>query len=103
MIEGTLNRAKYREILNDNLFMTPKASDWVESSPSNMTMIPNTKPRQHRSGLGTTVNVLEWHSQSPDLNAIKHVWRGLKMSVHQWSPSNLTGLEGIRKEWQKTP
>ena len=39
------------------------------------------------------LNVLEWPSQSPDLNTIKHLWRDLKRAVQQRSPSNLTELE----------
>ncbi len=40
-----------------------------------------------------SVTVLEWPSQSPDLNPIEHLWRDLKMAVHQRLPSNLTELE----------
>ncbi len=36
-----------------------------------------------------SVNVLEWPSQSPDLNPIEHLWSDLKMAVHRRSPSNL--------------
>ncbi len=32
-----------------------RTSDWAEDSPSNMTMTLSTQPRQHRSGLGTTL------------------------------------------------
>jgi hypothetical protein len=40
-----------------------KVSDWGEGSPSNRTMTLSTKPRQHRSGLGTNL----WMSLSgPD-------------------------------------
>jgi len=50
------------------------------------------------------VAVLEWPSQSPDLNPIEHLWRDLKMAVHQRLPSNLTELERICKEkWQRIP
>ena len=49
-----------------------------------------------------SVNVLEWPSQSPDLNPIRtSLGRDLKMAVHRWSQSNLTELERIcREEWQ---
>ena len=42
-----------------------------------------------------SVTVLQWPSQSPDFNPTEHLWRDLKMAVHQHSPSNLTGLERI--------
>ncbi len=44
-----------------------------------------------------SVTVLEWPSQSPELNPIEHLWRDLKMAVHQRLPSNLTELERICK------
>ncbi|KAG2456023.1 TCB1 transposase, partial [Polypterus senegalus] len=49
-----------------------------------------------------SVNVLEWPSQSPDLNPIEHLWRDLKMAVHQRFPSNLMELERCcKEEWAK--
>ena len=73
-----------------------------EGSPSNRTTTLSTQPRQRLSGLGTSLNVLEWPSQSLDLNSIKHLWRDLKLGVQQSSPSNLTELERIcREEWEK--
>uniref|UniRef100_A0A8C8D2S8 Uncharacterized protein n=1 Tax=Oncorhynchus tshawytscha TaxID=74940 RepID=A0A8C8D2S8_ONCTS len=35
-------------------------------------------------------NVLEWPSQSPELNLIEHLWRDLKIPVQRRSPSNQT-------------
>ena len=53
---------------------------------------------------GKSVNVLEWPSQSPDLNPIEDLWRDLKMAVHRRSPSNLMELERIcKEEWEKLP
>ena len=51
-----------------------------------------------------SLNVLEWPSQSPDLNTIEHLWRDLKIAVQRRFPSNLTELERIcREEWEKLP
>ena len=51
-----------------------------------------------------SLNVLEWPSQSPDLNPIEHLLRDLTIAVQQRSPSNLTELERIcRGEWEKLP
>ena len=68
------------------------------------TMTLSTQPRQRRSGFRTSLNVLEWPSQSPDLNLIEHLWRDMKITVQRCSPSNLTELESIcREEWEKLP
>jgi transposase len=45
-----------------------------------------------------SLNVLDWPSQSPDLNPIKHLWRKLKIAVQRRSPSNLTELKRICRE-----
>jgi hypothetical protein len=51
-----------------------------------------------------SLNVLEWPSQSSDLNPIKHLWRDLKVTVPLRSLSNLKELERIcREEWEKLP
>jgi hypothetical protein len=77
-------------------------SDLGEGSPSNRTKTLSAQAGQRRSGFRRSLNVLEWPSQSLDLNRIKHLWRDLKIAVQLRSPSNLTEIERIyRGEWEE--
>ncbi len=98
-IEGKMNAAKYRDILDENLLQSAqdlrlgrRFTFQQDNDPKYTANI--TKEWLHNN----SVTVLEWPSQSPDLNPIEHLWRDLKMAVHQRLPSNLTELERICKE-----
>uniref|UniRef100_A0A8C1ZAS2 Transposase n=1 Tax=Cyprinus carpio TaxID=7962 RepID=A0A8C1ZAS2_CYPCA len=104
-IEGKMNAAKYRDILDENLLQSAqdlrlgrRFTFQQDNDPKHTAKI--TKEWLHNN----SVTVLEWPSQSPDLNPIEHLWRDLKMAVHQRLPTNLTELERIcKEEWQRIP
>ncbi len=97
--------AKYRDILDGNLLQSAqdlrlgrRFTFQQDNDPKHTAKI--TKEWLHNN----SVTVLEWPSQSPDLNPIEHLWRDLKIAVHQRLPSNLTELERIcKEEWQRIP
>ncbi len=50
------------------------------------------------------IEVLEWPSQSPDLNPIETLWRELKVRVAIRQHRNFNDLERIcKEEWNKIP
>ena len=85
--------AKYREILEGNLFQSSRdlRLGWMftfqqEDDPK------HTAKATIKSFKGKHLNVLEWPSQSPDHNSIETLWYDLKIAVHQRNPSNLKVL-----------
>ena len=86
--------AKYREILEGNLFQSSRDLRLGRS----FTFQQDNDPKHTAKATlewfeGKHLNVLEWPSQSPDLNPIENMWYDLKIAVHQRNPSNLKELE----------
>uniref|UniRef100_A0A9J7Y1X0 Tc1-like transposase DDE domain-containing protein n=1 Tax=Cyprinus carpio carpio TaxID=630221 RepID=A0A9J7Y1X0_CYPCA len=99
------DECEYRDILDENLLQS--AQDLRLGRRFTFQQDYDTK---HTAKImkewlhNNSVTVLEWPSQSPGLNPIEHLWKDLKMAVHQRLPSNLRELERICKEkWQRIP
>ncbi len=54
-------------------FPQPEHKKWVVDGSSSMTMTQNISPGQQRSSSKKHIKVMEWPSQSPDLNPRKSV------------------------------
>ena len=73
----------------------------VANESSKWTMTPSILPNLWQNDLRKTrVKVLEWPSQSPDLNAIENVLAEWKKLVRARRPTNLTQLHQLcQEEW----
>ena len=102
--EGKMNGAKSKEILDESLLQSAQDLRLGRRFTFQQVNDPKHTAKTMQEWLhDKSLNVLEWPSQSPNLNQIEHLWRDLKIAVQRCSPSNMTELERICREWEKLP
>ncbi|KAK3550845.1 hypothetical protein QTP70_006165 [Hemibagrus guttatus] len=104
-VNGTMKKEQYIKILNNNIRQSAEklglGHQWTFQHDND----PKHTAKVVKKWLADkNINVLQWPSQSPDLNPIENLWRELKIRVMARRPSNLKELELIAKdEWAKIP
>ncbi|MGH0158770.1 UNVERIFIED_CONTAM: hypothetical protein FKN15_044380 [Acipenser sinensis] len=105
IIDTTMNSALYQKILEENIrpsvYELKLNQKWVMQQDND----PKHTSRSTKEWLQKMkFHVLEWPSQSLDLNPIEMLWQDLKQAVHARKPSNVTELKQFCKEdWAKIP
>uniref|UniRef100_A0A3B1IFP7 Transposase Tc1-like domain-containing protein n=1 Tax=Astyanax mexicanus TaxID=7994 RepID=A0A3B1IFP7_ASTMX len=98
-VNGIMKKEDYLQILQENLKPSARrlglGRSWVfqqDNDPKHTSKVVKEWLNQAR------IKVLEWPSQSPDLNPIENMWTVLKKRVHARKPSHLAELHNSVKK-----
>ena len=104
VVDGIMTAQVYKRILQDNVLQYASSNmgpDWVFQQDNDPKHTAEIVARWFES---QNINVLQWPSQSPDLNPIEHLWGELKRRLRGQNVTNKAALlEILMSEWQNMP
>ena len=105
IIDGKMNAAKYTKILSTHLFKSAADLGYGRDFVFQQDNDPMHKAKIMMKWFKDNgISVLEWPSQSPDLNPIKNLRKTLKLRVHARDPKDIKELKKVcEEEWLKLP
>uniref|UniRef100_A0A3B4ZPX8 Tc1-like transposase DDE domain-containing protein n=1 Tax=Stegastes partitus TaxID=144197 RepID=A0A3B4ZPX8_9TELE len=104
-VQGTMNSINYQEILGANVMQSVTKLKLGRRWTFQQDNDPKHTSKSTMAWLQTKGwKILEWPSQSPDLNPIENLWWDLKKAVAARKPKNISELEAFaHEEWAKIP